>query len=312
MAALLGGLGVLAYLACWLIIPQEGEQPGDPASGWIVILAEACAVCVGIAILAAAAAAATLFGFGWLVMALAVVVLAGVLSAWPRFGPGWALLPVAALILPSVAIAGSGLRVAPRAGDLTVSPAVLTVNSDPTYSGGLGTMLIDLRRTALPASGVVHLRIEGGLRRTIVALPADRCVHVALRFEIRPFVARLAAQLTGRSSPYSGAVVFGDPLIHRAGAWEYLSTTPGPVLSIDFTSAGGSLYVRDYPVSTDPDLLPYWPGYRVVPEPRPDTTGVPKRAARRLVRAWRVRLKAELRSERLIDSLMPGPCVAGS
>jgi phage shock protein PspC (stress-responsive transcriptional regulator) len=29
VAALIGGLGVLAYLTCWLIIPHEGEQPGE-------------------------------------------------------------------------------------------------------------------------------------------------------------------------------------------------------------------------------------------------------------------------------------------
>jgi hypothetical protein len=85
----------------------------------------------------------------------------------------------------------------------------------------------------------------------------------------------------------------------------------GLVLRIDFTSAGGSLYVRDYPDSVDPDVHPDWPGYRVFPERRPDTTGVPKRAARKLIRAWRVRRRAEVRSQRLVDSLMPGPCATG-
>ena len=27
LAGLLGGVGVLAYLACWLIVPAEGESP---------------------------------------------------------------------------------------------------------------------------------------------------------------------------------------------------------------------------------------------------------------------------------------------
>ena len=309
IAALIGGLGFLGYLACWLIIPHEDEQPGGPASSWIVVLAQACAGCVGVAVLGVGAALATLFGFGWIVVVLASAVLLGVLVSWPRLGPGWALVPIAALILPSVAVAGSGLALAPRTGDVSVSPRALSATSEVTYRSGLGTMVVDLRHTALPA-GVVALRIEGGLRRTIVALPSDECVHVDVRYRIRPFVAQLAAQLSGRIEPYSAAVVFGKVQPRLTGELANSGPPPGPVLRIDFTSAGGSLYVRDYPDSTDPNVDPDWPGYQVYPEQRPDTTGVPKRAARRLISAWRVRRRAELRSKRLIDSLMPGPCSA--
>src|SRR5207248_2232679 len=80
--ALLAGAGIPVYLACWLIIPQEGEQPGEASSSWLVGLARACAVCLGLAALAALAAAATLLGFGWLAVALATAVLAVVLVAW--------------------------------------------------------------------------------------------------------------------------------------------------------------------------------------------------------------------------------------
>ena len=50
--ALVAGVGVLVYLACWLIIPQEGEAPGEGSSGWLVALARACAACLGLAMLA--------------------------------------------------------------------------------------------------------------------------------------------------------------------------------------------------------------------------------------------------------------------
>jgi len=306
--ALAGGLGLLAYLACWLIIPREGEQPGDPASRWIVVLAQASAACVGVAVLAVLGAVATLFGFGWVVAALAAAVLVGVLVSWPRLGPGWALLPIAALVLPSVAVAASGLTIAPRTGETVLAPRVLSLNEGVTYRSGLGTMLVDLRRTDLPGPGVVRMRIEGGVRRTIVALPAGECVRVQVSYHIRPIVGELAAQLSGRPEPYSAAVIFGkvQPTLSGQAVNPWLA--PAPTLKIDFTSAGGGLYVRDYPASVDPDAKPDWPGYQVYPEPRPDTTGVPKRAARRLVRAWRVRRRAELRSKRLVDSLMPGPC----
>ena len=310
--ALVGGLGILCYLACWLIIPQEGEQPGDATSGWIVILAQACAACVGVAMLGVLGAVATLFGFGWLVAALAAIVLLAVLVGWPRLRPGWALLPVAALVLPSVAIAASGLRLVPDGGDLAFAPRVLTTTSTVTYRSGVGTMLVDLRRTELPAAGIVSMRIDGGVRRTIVALPTHRCVHVVLSYDVRPFVAELAAELTGDHPPYSGVDVFGRVSRLRSGHLSDTYGVAGPVLKLDFTSAGGSLYVRDYPDTVDPEVQPDWPGYQVFPEQRPDTTGVPKRAVRRLVRAWRARRRQELRSKRLIDSLLPGPCAAAA
>ena len=44
-------------------------------------------------------------------------------------------------------------------------------------------MLIDLRRTAIP-DGNVPLRIDAGVRRTIVALPHDRCVNVDVHYHV--------------------------------------------------------------------------------------------------------------------------------
>jgi phage shock protein PspC (stress-responsive transcriptional regulator) len=314
LGALIGGLGVFVYLACWLIIPLEGERPDDPSSGWLVVLARVLGASAGVLTLAALGAVVTLFGFGWAVLALAAAVLLAVLLAWPRLGPGWALLPVAALALPSVAVAAAGLRLEPATGNTLVAPHVLSSRAGATYRAGLGTMLVDLRRTDLPASGVVPLRIEGGVRRTIVALPADRCVRVELSYDVQPLVANLAAQLSTQQ-PDSGVVIFGDQMYTPSGQVAAPDTgltpsQPRPVLRIDFTSTGGSLYLRDYPDSVDPELSPNWPGYRVYPEPHPNTNGESKRAASRTVRAWRVRRAAQVRSQRLIDSLMPGPCAS--
>ena len=69
VGALVGGLGVLVYLVCWLIIPDESEEPGDLSSAWIVAQAKACAACMACVALGVLAAAATLFGFGWIVAA---------------------------------------------------------------------------------------------------------------------------------------------------------------------------------------------------------------------------------------------------
>src|SRR5437660_1617193 len=113
IGGLIAGVGLLAYLACWLIIPAEGEELGPRSSGWLVALAKACATCLGLATLAVLAASATLFGLGWIAIVLAAATLLVVLVAWPRLGPAWALLPVAGIALPAVTVAAGGVQLAP-------------------------------------------------------------------------------------------------------------------------------------------------------------------------------------------------------
>jgi hypothetical protein len=47
-----------------------------------------------------------------------------------------------------------------------------------------------------------------------------------------------------------------------------------------------------------------------VPEQRPDTTGTPKAAARRLIRNWRIRRRNQVRSGKRVAAQLPGPCGA--
>jgi phage shock protein PspC (stress-responsive transcriptional regulator) len=165
-AALVAGLGVLVYVACWLIIPAEGERPGDAGSNWLVGLAGACGGCVGVVTLGVLAAAATLFGLGWIAVALAAAILLGVLVAWPRLSPAWALLPVAAVALPAAAVAAGGVQLTGRVGHITIAPRVLAPGGVATFRAGLGTLLVDLRRTSLPTSGTLNVRVVGGVQRT--------------------------------------------------------------------------------------------------------------------------------------------------
>ena len=309
IAVLFGGVGVLAYLACWLIIPAEGDADiGDGPRG-VVVLAQALAACAGLATLMALASAAAVFGLGWAVAAVAGVFLVVALACWPRVGSAWVLLPLAALVLPAAAMAVGGVRLAPRTGLLAVDPATVANIPRDGYHGGVGPMFIDLRHTAFPASSRVELAIDGGLGRTIVALPATRCVHVEMQYDVVPFLSRLADLVTGRS-PYGGVVFFGT--LWPSGEAGRFSNAPegtrGPTLLIDFHSQGGSLYVRDYPNDNNPQADPDWPGYRVRIEMRPNVAGVPRRAAQRILKAWRKRRAVEVRSAELIDRLMTGPC----
>jgi phage shock protein PspC (stress-responsive transcriptional regulator) len=309
VGALVGGLGIALYLACWLIIPVQGEGDEQATSSGAVVLAQACAAVAGLAVLAAIGAAATVFGAGWVVVVVAAAILVGVLVGRPRLGPAWALLPIAALTLPALAVAADGLRLTTQTGSATIAPATGQELEHHLYRSGLNTMLVDLRRTPLPATGTVPLDIAAGLRRTIVALPSQRCVRVVVHYHVNPFAVRLGALLTGRALVFSNAVVFGRLYPQSAGTFTSLARRPGPVLDIHFASQGGSLYVRDYPDSVDPAIHPGWPGFQVRLEPRPDVRGTPKKAAERLLSHWRARVALQEANARIVNTLMLGPCV---
>jgi phage shock protein PspC (stress-responsive transcriptional regulator) len=308
-AALAGGVGVLVYLAGWLIVPAEGERGRSSAARAIVVLAQLGAAAIGLATLAALAAAATLFGFGWAVVAVAAAILGGVLIVWARLGPAWALLPLAAMLIPAISLAAGGLRLHPQAGAQRFAPPTAAGLRRAGYESGLGPLFIDLRRTALPATGVLSIHVDAGIRRTIVALPHDRCVHVAVTYRVASLPAQVSAALIGRADP-TAVNVFDTHANSGAGALDTPGGGRGPTLHVDFASAGGSLYVRDYPDAVDPEIRPDWPGYPVTLEPRPDTTATPKRAARRLIRHWRTRRAAQERSKRRVAALLAGPCAA--
>jgi hypothetical protein len=177
------------------------------------------------------------------------------------------------------------------------------------FRSGLNTMLIDLRHTSLPPSGTVPLRIDAGVRRTIVALPAGQCVRVVVNYDVDPFAVRMTALLTGRTRPiFSNLVAFGRLYAGSSGVLAQPPVPGAPTVDINFHSQGGSLYVRDYPDAVNPDVEPDWPGYQVHVEPRPDVQGTPRKAAKRLIAHWRVRRAAEVANAEVINALMPGPC----
>jgi phage shock protein PspC (stress-responsive transcriptional regulator) len=308
LAALFAGLGAIVYAACWLILPAEGENGAAAGQRGIVLLAQACGTLIGLGTLGVLGAVATVFGFGWIVVALAAAVLVGTLAGWTRLGPAWALLPIGALVLPSVALAVGGVRIEPSSSPVVLAPRVLSDLPQRELSSGLGTLSVDLRHTALPDSGTIPLRIDAGVRRTLVALPHDRCVRVQVLLASVPLALRAGSALLGQPSTSTpDAIVFGDwhsgsrTIETRAGR-------PGPTLRLEFESAGGELIVRDYPDDVDPNSTPDWPGYPVYPEDRPDSTGTPKKAAAYLVREWRARRKLQVASKKRIDRLLPGPC----
>jgi phage shock protein PspC (stress-responsive transcriptional regulator) len=309
LAALVGGIGVLVYLACWLIVPAEGETGDRPGPRAIASLVLACAGLVGLATLAVLAAAATIFGFGWLVVLAGALVLGGTLASWRRLGPAWALLPIVALVLPSAAVAAAGLHLAPQTESLRYAPASAADIPRGGYESGLGPMLVDLRRTALPASGTVHLRLDGGIRRTIVALPHDRCVPVTVRFAVHDFPLRAASALLGTTRSSTEIRLYQHLQFGGSGVLNTLDEPGrGPHLAIDFTSSGGDLTVRDYPLRHDPENDPGWPGFTYVAGPRPTRARTSPTTREAMLRAWRRQLarNAQIRRDER------GPCSAAA
>jgi phage shock protein PspC (stress-responsive transcriptional regulator) len=310
---LVGGLGAILYLAAWLILPSRSGQSDAPGTRGIVVVAKALAGLAGLALLAAMGATATVFGFGWIVFGVAAAAFIGALSV-RRLGLGWALLPVAALTVPAAALAAEGVQLAPTDGALMYNVPVraLAARGGTTYHSGLGTLLLDLRRTPLPRRGTLTLHIHAGIRRTIVALPMRACVNVVVDRHVDPFPVRAASLLTGRDDQtFADLFLFGRD---ESGWLQSVTRTPvsperpGPTLKVEFASEGGSLYVRNYPNAVNPDINPYWPGFPVFPERGPPTRGLSKKLARQEIRAWHTRRTRELAQRRRYLSLVNGPC----
>jgi hypothetical protein len=315
IATLFGGVGLVAYLTCWLVIPAEDQDADPNAVRAVVLVAWATGALVVLVLVAAAAALATIFGLGWIVFGLAAIIAAVHFSPLrTRVPPVAVLLIIGALSLPAVAAALSPVRLTFQTGQSITRPPTYRAISQTTYRSGFGTLLIDLRHTPVPSSGNTTLRIDAGLRRTIVALPLDKCVRVRINYDIHLFPAHLAALFTGRdATPFHDVVLFGHPYGYGVDGGSSASVTnqsqvAGPLLTIDFTSQGGGLYVRDYPNLMDPDLTPYWPGFPVNLEPRPFVGNEPPRVRRQMLQDWHRRLRAQQASRQQVAAELPGPC----
>ncbi len=132
VAALFGGLGLLAYAACWLVLPTDADDDSPSLLRGLASVALLVAALAGLATIAAVTAAATLFGFGWAIAVALVAFLLGALLLLPSVGPAWVLPPLLAAALPAVVVAASGVRVLPQAGLDDRAPADGRARSPPT------------------------------------------------------------------------------------------------------------------------------------------------------------------------------------
>ncbi len=186
MLTVLGGAGVLVYLAAVLVMPVEGEEHSIVAKA----LAER------------RERPAPLIGLGLVGVALAVLLSRG--DLWPTAGAGWVLILVGGLIilwasreerrgrrilrilavitsLLSVAIvtaivaafAWFNVSLSDGVGDRTYAPATAS-DVKPSYSLGVGNLRLDLSQVAGPA----HVKARVGIGELKVVVPHDAKVAV--------------------------------------------------------------------------------------------------------------------------------------
>lgn len=315
LASLLFGIGVLAYLVCWLVLPTEGETAEAPAL--VRGLAAAALILTAGAALAALAllgGVATLFGFGWAVAVAVGVLVAGTLVAWPAIRPAWVLPPLVTLVLAAVAVAASGVRIEPQSATVFARPtAVADLPSGP-YRAGLGDLLVDLRTLPLKAGQTVPIRIETGTGDTVVALPSDRCVNLEVRYRTDLLGFHLADQVLVRLSGGYGIsplVFFGGWESPGEGAWIRRTTDRrAPTVRIDFRSVRGGLTVRDYPERVAPLDDRNWPESIQPPLAPSDRRPEWHRSSRSpsVKRRWRAWDRKVRRFERAQRARRAGPC----
>jgi phage shock protein PspC (stress-responsive transcriptional regulator) len=319
VAAVLAGLGVLAYVACWLVLPVDDADESPSLVRAIASLALVAAAAAGLFVLGMIAGTATLFGFGWAVVVALAVFLVGALVAWPVVRPAWVLLPLAAVALPAVAVAVSDVRILPQAGLIVAAPQTPGDIPAGGYRAGLGDLFVDLRQFEAKPRAQVALHLDTGTGRTVVALPRDRCYDLDVTYRTGHTGAGLARRFLGRFdwrwhrfSVRVPVFLYGRQQLASRGHWTRDSDDPqAPTLHIDFRSVDGELWLRDYPASTGPLYEPDWPRNL-----RPPLMPGARRWAwrreidtpevRRRWRAWRQELR---RFRRRLAVLQDGACV---
>ena len=269
----------------------RGRRLDTTSPRGIVVLALACAACLGLATLGALGALATVFGFGWVVVALAAAVLVGALWSWPRVGP--ALGAAAGRRARAAVRRARGRRRADRAAERRRHRRPARAHRPPRdgLSQRPGPMLIDLRRTAIPRAAR-PLRIDAGVRRTIVALPHDRCVNVDVDYHVVPFAARVAvdrhrprATARSRRSSSSATGASGAP---AASATAPRAATGRRCASTSSPPAAASTCAT-IPTASIPRPSPTGPAIRSIPSRGPTSPARRRRRPGGCSRNWRVR-----------------------
>jgi hypothetical protein len=121
----------------WLVIPETDDSTESETVRGVVVLAWACGGFVALLLTAGLSAVLTVFGLGWVMVAVAGAVLALALTPLATWVPAFvALLAVAALTLPAVAVALSPVRMSRGRSHPRTTPADADRYDAPVTAGG--------------------------------------------------------------------------------------------------------------------------------------------------------------------------------
>ena len=309
------GLGVLVYVAAWLILPAESEDGSRPARHRAAGPGLRRAARPRDAGGAPAPWRRCSASAGWSSRSPARCS-----SARSRAGPGSArpgrCCRSARSCCRSAALAVGGRARRPEHAGGDASRRARSPSCARATRAASACSPLDLRRTALPESGTVPLRIEAGVRRTLVALPHDRCVHVEVDQRDPPLALRVGAALLGegnlgharaadRVRPVRRADRRGSRAAHRTQ-----TARPGPTLDDRLLHDGRRARRARLSRTTST---------RARTRTGPATPSIPRSArhdrarraeATRLVREWRARREEQDVDKERIDALMAGPCAS--
>lgn len=319
-ATMVIGIGVLAYLVCWLALPGDTEDDTEDAPPIVRGLASAALVLAagaGLGVLALLGAIAAVFGFGWTVAIVVAVLIVGTLVAWPAIRPAWVLPPLTALALAATVVAASGIRIEPSTKTEISRPATVAALPKDGYRAGLGDLLVDLRAFRPAAGTVVPIRIDAGTGQTVVALPNDRCLNLEVDYRATLPSMRVTnsvmARLGGSYSPQP-VVFYGEARFGGTGHWSRRSSDPrAATIRIDFRTVRGGLTVRDFPETVDPLGTSEWPDTLdrqppLSPEDRRPEWSESSRNSPAVKRLWRTWKRDTARFEREQAKRRAGAC----
>jgi phage shock protein PspC (stress-responsive transcriptional regulator) len=258
VASFIFGIGVIAYLIGWIVIPSESGE--DRSVDVFRVLAVMAMVAVGVAlsfVIAAASATLAVFGLAWVCAAAMVALLLLTALGWPRVRPWLALVIGLSIALPAAAVAVSGVTLDRNVFGVDEAPATAASIPGEGYVAGLGMVLVDLRGTELAPGSITRVPIRAGFGRVVVALPEDRCVGVDLTHDSNRVFARGFAEREER-----GALGLTNLFMQTTDSARAKLHQPAPEnapkLKIEVESQLAQVLVRDYPDNYAKLDVPTW------------------------------------------------------
>jgi len=180
--AALGGVGVLIYLAAWLLVPSDDPNAPSPGAGYVL---RRVGTVLGVLALTGIAVVGGFWGFadGGGVATAIVVIGVGALLVLGAFTGGlrWLIVPAIALALTAGAVAAADLDIRGGTGERIYHPLGADALRS-NYKLGIGHLRVDLRDAKLgPGDHRVNLKL--GVGQAEVLVPRGVCVsstaHVA-------------------------------------------------------------------------------------------------------------------------------------